>query len=440
MAYNYNGKEPIKINVENLSTKQKDLIFENKTFCILPWIHVHSFPTGEAYPCCNTEMSEKIGNTHKQSLAEIWNGDEMRDIRKRMLAGEQVIGCKRCYEQEDAGFFSMRLSSNKHFGHHIALTDETYPDGALPNMKIVYWDVRFSNLCNLRCRSCGHIFSSNWYDDQAKLVEFEGFSSDKWKERHKRIYFAGRSEHDMWEQLESQIDNLEQVYFAGGEPLIMEEHYRLLQELLRRGRTDVRLIYNTNFTELVYKKTNVLDLWKEFDSVSVGASLDAMGMRAEYIRKNCDWSQIERNREQMLEICPAVDFYISPTVSVMNAWHISDFHRNWVDRGFLKPQDLNINILQDPEYYRIDTFSAKFKEEIKSKWQEHLEWLRPQDKLNRATIGFESAINFMMANDKFHLQSKFWDRTAKIDKIRNEDILSFIPELYNEKVMYSTLD
>ena len=429
MAYNYNGKEPVKIAIDELSDKHKDLIFDNKSFCILPWLHLHSFPTGQAYPCCNTEMANKIGNTNEQSLEEIWNDAPMRDVRKRMIAGEHVEGCKRCYEQEDAGFFSMRLSSNKHFGHHMKLVDDTLDDGTLPNMKIVYWDIRFSNLCNLRCRSCGHIFSSNWYDDQAKLVDLEHGSGEGWKSRHKRLYFAGRTEDDMWDQLKDQIDNLEQVYFAGGEPLIMEEHYRLLHELIKRGRTDVRLIYNTNFSEVVYKKTNVLDLWKEFKSVSVGASLDAMGAHAEYIRKNTDWTQVERNREMMLKICPKVDFYISPTLSIMNLWHIPDFHKDWVSKGFLKPQDLNINILQDPAFFRIDIAPNSYKQQVKLKYEEHIEWLEPQDSLTRATVGFKSAVSFMMADDKTDLLPKFWDRTNKLDTIRNEKLLDIIPEL-----------
>jgi len=429
MTYNYNDKQPVKIGINDLSEKHKDLIFNNKTFCILPWLHVHSFPTGQAYPCCNTEMPNKIGNTNEQSLEQIWNDTPMRDVRRRMLAGDSVEGCKRCYEQEDSGFFSMRLSSNKHFGHHMNLVDMTLDDGTLPNMKIVYWDIRFSNLCNLKCRSCGHIFSSNWYDDQAKLVEMEHSNGSQWKSQNKRLYFAGRSEDDMWNQLEGQIDNLEQVYFAGGEPLIMEEHYRLLHELIKRGRTDVRLIYNTNFSEITYKKTNVLELWKEFNSVSVGASLDAMGPRAEYIRKNTDWAQVERNRESMLKICPKVDFYISPTLSIMNLWHVPDFHKDWVGRGFLKPQDLNVNILQDPAFFRIDIAPDSYKQQVKLKYEEHIEWLRPQDHLNRATTGFESAVNFMMSDDKTSLLPKFWDRTGKLDTIRNENILDIIPEL-----------
>ena len=418
MTYNYNGKEPTHIAVENLTDKHKKLIFENKTFCMYPWIHLHAFPTGEAYPCCNTEMNESIGNTRHDTLNEIWNGAPMRDVRNKMLAAQKIKGCTRCYEQEDNGFFSMRMSANKHFGHHIALTDNPNPP-----MKMIYWDIRFSNLCNLRCRSCGHIFSSNWYDDQVKLA------GPEWASRNTRINFAGRSEDDIWEQLEPQIDNLEQVYFAGGEPLIMEEHYRLLNELIKRGRTDVRLIYNTNFNQLTFKKTNVLELWRKFDSVSVGASLDAMGSHAEYIRKGTKWSQVENNREQMLQICPNVDFYISPTLSIMNALHLPQFHREWVNRGFLKPQDLNINILQDPPHYRIDALPHQYKMDIQEAYAKHIDWLKPQDHLKRATTGFESAINFMMGDDKSHLLQQFKEKTAQLDTIRHENILDAIPEL-----------
>ena len=312
----------------------------------------------------------------------------------------------------------MRLSANKHFGHHIglAVTDD-------PALRLIYWDIRFSNLCNLRCRSCGHIFSSNWYDDQVKLAGSE------WAEKNQRINFAGRTQDDIWQQLEPQIDVIEQVYFAGGEPLIMEEHYRLLNSLLERGRNNVRLIYNTNFSELRYKKTNVLELWKQFDSVSVGASLDAMGSRAEYIRKGTKWHQVEDNRRKMLEICPDVDFYISATLSVLNAHHLPAFHRTWVDMGLIKPQDFNINILQDPLYYRIDILPEHAKQAIKNSYIQHLEWLRPQDPLQRATIGYESAINFMTADNKSNLMTIFKSKTAQLDSMRGESLLQSIPEL-----------
>jgi hypothetical protein len=173
----------------------------------------------------------------------------------------------------------------------------------------------------------------------------------------------------------------------------------------------------------------VFDYWRKFESVAVGASLDAMGPRAEYIRRGTDWHTVERNRRAMLEQCPNVDFYISPTLSILNALHLPDFHRDWVNKGLLKAQDLNVNILQDPAYLRIDIATPEYKQQIEEKYQEHLLWLRNRDQLNRATVGFESAINFLKATDNRQLLPKFWVKTQELDRIRKENVLETIPEL-----------
>jgi len=222
---------------------------------------------------------------------------------------------------------------------------------------------------------------------------------------------------------------VEQIYFAGGEPLLMEEHYNILEELVRRKRFDVRLIYNTNFTHTELRGKSVFEYWKLFDSVAVGASLDDSGARGEYIRKGTDWAVVEQNRQDMLRICPEVDFYISPTLSILNARHLPEFHRDWVAKGLIQPQDLNVNILQDPAYYRIDIAPAEYKEELSTRFLNHIMWLRDQDSLGRATQGFESAITFMMATDNTHLIDTFWRKTHELDNIRRENIMEVIPEL-----------
>jgi MoaA/NifB/PqqE/SkfB family radical SAM enzyme len=424
IPYQYNSSDPTKISLKDLSQQHQSLLTTSKTFCMYPWIHLHAYPTGEAWPCCQAEMSAgPIGNLKQSTIKEVWNSPRMKQLRTNMINGVQDPSCVRCYEQEDSGFFSGRRSANKHHGHHISRVDETQEDGHYNDFQMTYWDIRFSNLCNLSCRSCGHIFSSSWYQDQAKLA------GEDWAKKNRPLNIAGRSATDMWEQLLPHMDYVEQIYFAGGEPLMMDEHYRILEELERRGRFDVRLIYNTNFTQVRLKDRLVFDYWRRFDSVAVGASLDAMGPRAEYIRRGTDWDTVQRNREQMMEICPRVDFYISPTLSIMNAWHLPDFHRAWVDLGLIRPQDLNVNVLQDPAYLRIDIAPMAYKIKLKNKFEEHLEWLKPLDRLNRATVGFESAVNFMMATDNSSLVKKFWVKTHQLDSIRDENILSIIPEL-----------
>jgi len=421
--YSYNSKEPNKIDLNTLDQRKRDLLVNSKTFCIYPWIHLHAYPTGQAYPCCMVDMNYPVGNVKKNTIEEIWNQEPMRMVRRNMLSNCDVDGCARCYEQEAAGFVSGRVSANKHHGHHIHKIDKTDDNGYHNEFELTYWDIRFSNLCNLRCRSCGHIFSSQWYQDQAQIA------GPGWKNQNQVLNYAGQTETDMWEQLEPHLEYVEQIYFAGGEPLLMEEHYNILEELVKRQRFDVRLIYNTNFTHTKLKDRSVFEYWKLFDSVSVGASLDAMGPRAEYIRKGTNWANVEQNRRDMMAICPNVDFYISPTLSILNAHHLPEFHRNWVEKGLIRAQDLNVNVLQDPPHYRVDIAPKEYKEELSKKYSNHIAWLREQDSLKRATQGFESAINFLNATDNSHLIPTFWEKTNQLDGIRSEQLLSVIPEL-----------
>ena len=424
MSYNYNSADPIKIKLADLSDRERELLSESKTFCMYPWIHMHAYPTGEAYPCCHAEMGVgQVGNCKNNTMEEIWNSPEQKQLRKDMLSEQPNAACGRCYEQEKSGFFSGRQSANKHHGHHIGRALDTHDDGHYDDFEMTYWDIRFSNLCNLSCRSCGHIFSSSWYKDQSELA------GGNWAKENKPMNYAGRFETDMIEQLYEHLDHVEQIYFAGGEPCMMDEHYLILEELERRGRFDVRLIYNTNFTKTKLKDRLVFDYWKKFDSVAVGASLDGMGTHGEYIRTGTKWKEVEQNRRTMMEVCPNVDFYISPTLSIMNALHLPDFHRDWVEKGLIKPQDLNVNILQDPDYLRIDIAPQAYKDQIKEKYEEHLEWLRPLDRLNRATVGFESALQYMESTDNTHLIDKFWQKTNRLDGIRKENILDVIPEM-----------
>ena len=420
MAYDYGAKEPEKLKIKDMTPKQKELLIDSKTFCMMPWLHLHAFPDGRAYPCCFALDQYPVGDLNKDSMETVFNSKDMKKMRLNMLDDKPSRQCTKCYDQEKSGFFSLRLSSNKHFGHNIGMVDNTNGDGSADCI-IKYWDIRFSNLCNMACRSCGTWFSSNWYEDHKKLT---GKPPD-----HAKIMRVGRTADDIWEQMLKQFDHVEQFYFAGGEPLIMEEHYRILKELDKRKMYHVRLIYNTNFSKLKFKDLDVLELWNKFDSVSVGASLDAEGKRGEFMRKGTVWKDTVANRKKMLEICPQVDFYISSTVGLINALHIVDFHRNWTEQGLLKPQDFNFNLLQYPFWQRIDLLPNAYKQKVKEKYEKHLEWLRPQDHLTRATKGFESGLDYMMRRDNFTHFYKFKEGMQKLDAIRNENILEVFPEL-----------
>ena len=419
MAYEYGAKEPEKLKIKDMTPREKELLIDSENFCMLPWMHLHAFPDGRAYPCCFALDKLHVGNVNEQSMEEVFNGDKMKKMRLNMLSNKKSRECAKCYDQEDSGFFSLRLSSNKHFGHNISMTENTKPDGTA-DFIIKYWDIRFSNLCNMACRSCGTWFSSNWYEDHKKLTGAPP--------NHAKIMKAGRSGNDIWEQLLEQFDHVEQFYFAGGEPIIMEEHLRILKELDKRKMYHVRLIYNTNFSKSKFKGTDIFELWNKFDSVSIGASLDAEGPRAELMRKGTVWEETVANRKRMLEVCPQVDFYISATVGLSNCLHVTDFHKNWVEQGLIKPQDFNFNLLQYPMWQRMDLLPQNEKERVTAKYNEHIAWLKSQDHLTRASKGFESALDWMNKKDMTRMLPTFVGETRKYDKIRDENFTDVFPE------------
>ena len=404
-----------------------DRIKDSKTFCMMPWLHMHAFADGRVYPCCFGDYQTPMGNLRENTMEEVWNNNSYKQLRKNMLNEKPSAVCKKCYEQESNGIFSLRNSINQSHGKYVDEVEKTLEDGTHPEFKLRYWDVRFSNLCNFSCRSCGPVFSSNWYKEHVKMFgrkpEVEGRELSV-------VEYAGRSKYDIWEQMQPHIPYLDQVYFAGGEPLIMEEHYMLLEKLIELGKTDINLQYNTNFSEMSFKGKDVIGLWKHFDNVSVGASLDGAHERGEMLRKGQNWDQVVANRQRMINEVPHVDFYISATVSAMNVLHVLDFHREWVDLGFIKPQDFDVNVLYSPDWYRIDILPEKFKlQVVKPAYEKHLAWLSDKDPLTRATNGFRGALTMLMANDRSDLVPQFISQVDKLDSARGEDFWSTFPEL-----------
>ena len=430
-GYDYNQRAPYFANRSDLTDIQWQRLTESKSFCMLPWMHMHAFPDGRAYPCCLSDYWHPVGDLRKNTMEEVWNQEPYRLMRQNMLEDKPCKECTKCYEQEQHGAFSMRYDSNRNYGHHIAEVDNTKPDGTHPDFKIRYWDIRFSNLCNFSCRTCGPIFSSNWYNDHVKLYNRK---PDVLGRDMARVEYTAGDEDAMIEQMMPHIPYLEQVYFAGGEPLIMKEHYFLLEKLIEAGKTDVRIQYNTNFSELRFKDKHVFEYWRHFKNVSVGASLDAMGPRAELMRKGTDWSQTLDNRRRMMEEVPHVDFYVSATISAMNVLHVLDFHKEWTELGLIQAKDFNVNICQSPDWYRVDIFPDWFKQQvITPAYEQHLTWLEPQDTLKRATSGFKSILNLMNNQSQTQHWLKFKKEIADLNRVRNEDFWSTFTELQQLK-------
>ncbi len=396
----------------------KDKLNNSKVFCMMPWIHTHIWPSGKSFPCCMS--SESVGDLNDNSLKEIWNNEKYKKLRRNMLKEKESSECTRCYEMEKSNIFTLRNMVNENYKEHIDRVETTQEDGTVEELNMSYMDIRVSNICNFRCRTCGPELSSAWYDEHLKIY---GQPPD-----NPRLMNVADNK-KFWKELQPLLLTVEEACWAGGEPIITEEHYKILDFWIENKMKDVRLRYTTNFSNLYFKKKSILEYWNSFKDVRIAASLDGMGKRGELIRAGTNWDVIEKNRKQMIKECPDVYFEITPTVSIMNVYHLPDFHKDWIDRGLLEPNNIRMNILTYPMEHRIQIIPKEQRKKFITKYHEHIQWIDNNFGEGIAKDGFISILDFLEQKNYDNLISDFINRNTPLDELRGESLFKICPEL-----------
>jgi len=398
---------------------------DSKSFCILPFVHSHLNTEGDVFPCCiswDAQRSTQIGYLKDNTLEELFNSDKMKQLRLDLAAGKRRPDfCDACYKREDNGFVSARHGNNlDYLDVEDDIVASMHEDGYLEPI-IKSWDIRFSNLCNLKCRTCGSVYSTTWAQEDAK---FNGFSE------YKQINSIPEGDPD---PLDNQYDNVDKIYFAGGEPLIMPEHFRVLQKIIDSGRAHkVKLLYNTNMTKLNYNKHDLIEYWKEFKVVVLGASIDAMGDRADYIRNGVKWSNIEKNLKTLSEAIkkyPNINIHMAPTVSILNVHSLADTHRYFVENEYIpSTSSIVLNMLLGPTWFEIRNLPNVLKEEVKEKLRDHISWLIEKDTRQDVVESFESILTYIDNDASETDVMKFVQETRRVDARRDQNFPDTFPE------------
>lgn len=402
------------------------------TICAIPWMHLNFEPNGKVVPCCLTSHHNYFaGDLNTQSIQEIWNSDNMKSLRKQMINGERPKICDTCWNKEDVTGVSGRFYQNRDFPEVLKkIPDITLEDGTCTEMELKYWDFRFSNLCNLKCRSCGPRYSSAWVPDAKKLgyTDQEKVWNIETVEDKTNVDF-----------LEDQIDNVRRIYFAGGEPLLMPEHWQILDKLVKKKRFDVKLSYNTNATTLVYGKKNVIDYWKQWElgKLEVWPSIDEIGERAELIRSGTVWSKVESN---LIELAKYDNIILRPGMTI-GAWNVNrlpEIITYLTDLGVIRrhpkiSKHINynnffINLLDHPKHYHVSILSDDYRKATITKLENFIKNYNAKYDTNIDSLFTQI---FHELNKPFDLVSakKFMHTTSRVDGIRNENLFDVIPEM-----------
>ena len=376
----------------------------SKTFCILPWIHFYANPDGSVLPCCIGDHHKPLGNTNANSVVEIWNNDKFKDMRNNMLEGRRCSECSACYQSEDNGVNSFRQTSNRDYKKYIPAA---LKDKASPPLTLRYLDVRWSNICNFKCRSCSSTYSSSWATEDNK----QGMN--------KQVFIQNSD--SLYDQLLPQLETLDEIYFAGGEPLLTEKHYAILDQLIASGNTKIKLRYNSNLSNLNYKQTSIIDYWNKFENVLVCASLDHYGSRAEYVRDGTVWLDIENNIKTIKQQAPHVELQMSCVVSVFNISTLPEFVEYLIDNKLYTLDKFYPSVYNiiNPSYYSVNILSDLTRQELVTKLA--------TSKYSKYFTGVIAYLENAIYDPA--LRQQFANHTNHYDRIRNQDFAKTFPEL-----------
>ena len=403
--------------------KYKDLPGNNK-FCPLPWLGAMVLPQGTFKSCCIQELGNTAAldsNLENFTIDEIRQSEYWNNVRKDLIHGTEHPSCNNCWNLERNNLKSIRNIRNNEFLYYMKDVMENLEidvNGELTDNTIYHWDVRQTNLCNMKCVSCGPEYSS--------LINAEHNLENRLN--IKSVIDANdTSKQDIFEQVDMHIEKVNSFYFAGGEPIISDLHWKILDRLIETNNTTVRLSYNTNLLKLSYKGKNAIDYWKQFENVNISASIDSVGTRAEYVRFGTVWSVIDSNMKQINQELPTASG-VSITTSILTIGGLDETIR-WAKQFQYDIEEHKLlcnNLVYTPEFLSIKILPVYLKNSI---------WLKIKDELAslkdmRAYGAIEHELFTEVDHDKLiKLQQSFKQYINRLDKIRNADITVACPEL-----------
>lgn len=398
-------------------------VIKQDTLCILPWIHLHINSQGLIGTCCKFNTNYPLGHVSKDNLQDILNGKQLKLVRKQMLAGQRPDICSSCWSQEDLNLVSQRkIANDTDLKKHSYLIAQTEEDGEFKNFKLKSFDVRTSNICNLKCRMCGGKYSSRLAQEEIDLypdihinrnfVELK-LNSDEVK--------------NVLDFVEHNINDVDFVYFAGGEPLLMSEHYKILDLLIQKNRTDISLMYSTNLSTLKYKNLDILNYWTAFKNVTVNASIDLIGPQADYVRSGVEYHVLEKN---YLAIKDYVNFKIESCLTIYNSFNLMELQKHWILKFNLSANAFNINpaIVLPGEVTSCQILPKHFKELVSQKINQHLDWLAKIDNSISLVKKWQYVLYYMNSVDQSHLLKEFFRLNDDKDRIRDVNFEEVFPE------------
>lgn len=404
------------------------------TFCSMLWNHQFLGPDGNVKPCCRFSMPPGVNFNIKDAntLDEIFNNEFMQSVRQDSFKGVRNPGCVKCWQEEDAG---KKMSLRQNYNRDVPLLKELHEDMDLDTPMITWLELSFSNRCNLRCRMCGPMFSTNWYKDWKDVKEFVpgagklGYNADD--ESIDRIISRKNQDNTVdVNKLNSILPNIRHLKMTGGEPFLIPEFKEIVKRIVEYGNAhQVYLNYSTNGT--VKPSQELQELWKHFQEVQIATSIDGVGPVIEYQRYPTKWSDIESTVKYLMQLSHDLPLRVGnrPTITIYNLLDVPQITNWWAEmmnkyyiEHFSETAWLNHTHAGFPECLSITAMP---------KWAKRIAVERLQNAPTQSQQkSWNHLIKYMQSLDEWQrYKHDFQQYTATLDRKRNESFARVIPEL-----------
>jgi MoaA/NifB/PqqE/SkfB family radical SAM enzyme len=439
-----------------LTLPDQEIKLSNNTFCPLPWIHLATRPNGDVRVCCTANASgashtdsKEVGlvtqdgevmNLREHTIAEVWNSNYMKTVRLQMLEGKVPPSCTKCFEEESKGIVSKRQWESSVWNERLdmaTIIDATGEDGSLP-VDIPYFDLRLGNMCQLKCIMCSPHDSSSWIKEwklqypKYKTIELQ--QDQQWNSDFDYTWYKkGSFLHDM----RSQAYNISELYFAGGEPLLIPEHYKILEFMVETGAaTNCILRYNSNGLELSEK---LFELWKHFKQVKFNFSVDAVGAKNDYIRYPSKWADVVANLERLDDTPDNIVVNIACAVQILNVLTISELV-HWKESKNFKKINLppygaglvGTHLVYLPSYLNVRVLPLHLKNRVAKQVEYFCSRKTNDPEFMTNPYGvkrWQGLVQYMMSEDWSHKLPTLLDYLTVTDQRRGTDFRTIFPEL-----------
>lgn len=406
-------------------------------FCSLPFVQYSTYNGGRYRLCCMAKEPAELVNQEELGINETWNHNYIKDVRRRMTAGEKLPECVECHHLERNGIMSSRQWENKVWADVI---DEIVADASANDWKVdqpLQFDFRLGNLCNLQCQMCNKEASHLVSVERAAMIK-SGLGADHpdWEGQIASKKEALLQPGIDWTDFRAMLPYARKIKLIGGEPTVATDMFKLLDIAVESGHADhIELSFYTNITNMQDRWLNQL---AKFEKVIVNCSLEGMGAMNDYLRPPSKWDSVWKHFDKLVKFADTkegkrIKVRVTTVNQLTNALHTAKFWKFMHDYQMTSNRGIGMstNQLVEPAYYSMAHAPEWLKEEQRQQVLEFLETIKESPHYEQYEEPLMEMVNFSLDSEhKYNhlIMRQYINVTENYDKHRGHSVTTVSPE------------